>query len=76
LTGRKPLILKTVTGFKKLKFKFILRLNSKAFISVLRLFSVFILSGHEKKKKMLLRAEQSSSFFVFKGSYLEYLDTF
>jgi hypothetical protein len=43
---------------------------------MLRLFSVFILSGHEKKKKMGLKKEQSCYFFIFKGSYLEYLDTF
>jgi hypothetical protein len=76
LSGRKPIILKTFSGFKKNKFKFILRLNPKAFIGVLRVFSIFILSGHEKKKTLVLKKEQSSYFFIFKGSYLEYLDTF
>jgi hypothetical protein len=76
LSGKKPIILKTVSGFKKNKFKFILRLSLKALIKVLRTFSVFILSSHEKKKHMVLKQEQSSYFFVFKGSYLEYLDTF
>jgi hypothetical protein len=76
LTGRKPIILKTFSGFKKNKFKFILRLNPKFFIGILRIFSVFILSGHEKKKKMTLKKEQASYFFIFRGSYLEYLDTF
>ena len=42
----------------------------------MRVFSVFILSGHEKKKQMLLKSEQSGYFCLFKGSYLEYLDTF
>jgi hypothetical protein len=46
LSGRKPLILKTFSGFKKNKFKFILRLSPKAFISILRVFSIFILSGN------------------------------
>ena len=76
LSGRKPLILKTLSRFKKNRLKFILRLNLKAFIGLLRVFSVFILSGHEKKKKMVLKKEQSGYFFLFKGSYLEYLDTF
>jgi hypothetical protein len=76
LSGRKPVILKTFSGFKKNKFKFILRLNTKAFIGVLRVFSIFILSGHEKRKTLVLKKEQSSYFFIFKGSYLEYLDTF
>jgi hypothetical protein len=76
LSGKKPVILKTFSGFKKNKFKFILKLNLKAFIGVLRVFSIFILSGHEKKKQLLLKAEQSSYFCIFKGSYLEYLDTF
>lgn len=51
-------------------------LNPKAFITILKVFSIFILSSHEKKKKMTLKNEQSSQFFVFKGSYLEYIDTF
>jgi hypothetical protein len=76
LSGRKPIILKTFSGFKKNKLKFILRLNRKGFIALLRVFSIFILSGHEKKRKMVLKKEQSSYFFIFKGSYLEYLDTF
>lgn len=50
-------------------------MNSKAFINVLRVFSIFILSGHEKKKKMVLKREQSSYFFIFKGTYLESSDT-
>jgi hypothetical protein len=76
LTGRKPIILKVFSGFKKVKLKFILRLNSKAFIGILRVFSIFILGGHEKKKQLVLKKEQSSYFFLFSGSYLEYLDTF
>jgi hypothetical protein len=75
LSGRKPLILKS-SGFKTNKLKFILQLNPKDFIGLLRVFSIFILSGHEKKKKMVLKKEQSCYFFIFKGSYLEYLDTF
>lgn len=76
LTGRKPLVLKTFSTFKKNKFKFILRLNPKAFIGVLRVFSIFILAAHEKKTRMVIKQEQSSYFCVFKGTYLEYLDTF
>lgn len=76
LSGRQPVILKTVSGFKKNKLKFLLTLTPKAFVCVLRTFSIFILSGHEKKRKLVLKKEQSSHFFIFKGSYLEYLDTF
>jgi hypothetical protein len=76
LSGRKPIILKRALGFKKNKFKFILMLNTKAFVSIMRVFAVFILAEHEKKKKMILKKEQSSYFFMFNGSYLEYLDTF
>jgi hypothetical protein len=76
LTGRKPLVLKTFSGFKKNKFKFLLRLNLKAFVSILRIFSIFILAGHETKTRLVVKQEQSSYFCIFKGTYLEYLDTF
>jgi hypothetical protein len=76
LTGRKPIILKVFSGFKKAKLKFILRLNARAFIGILRVFSIFILAEHEKKKQLVLKKEQSSYFFLFSRSYLEYLDTF
>jgi hypothetical protein len=76
LSGRKPLILKTFSGFKKNKVKFVLSLNMRAFVGVLRIFAVFILASHEKKTLMVLKQEQSRYFFTFKGSYLEYLDTF
>jgi hypothetical protein len=76
LSGRKPLILKTFSGFKKNKVKFVLSLNMRAFVGVLRVFAVFILASHEKKTCMVLKQEQSRYFFTFKGSYLEYLDTF
>jgi hypothetical protein len=76
LTGRKPLILKTFSGFKKNKFKFVLRLNPKAFIGVLRVFSIFILAEHEKKQRLILKKEQSSYICLFTGTYLEYIDTF
>ena len=45
-------------------------------MSILRVFSIFILAEHQKKKKMVLKKEQSSYFFIFEGSYLEYLDNF
>ena len=51
LTGKKPVILKTLSGFKKKKIKFILTLSPKSFITVLKVFSIFILASHEKKKK-------------------------
>jgi hypothetical protein len=76
LTGRKPLVLKTFSGFKKNKFKFLLRLNPKAFISILRVFSIFILAGHEKKTRLGIKQEQGNYFCLFSGTYLEYLDTF
>jgi hypothetical protein len=76
LTGRKPLVLKTFSGFKKNKFKFILRLNPVAFVGVLRVFSVFILAGHDQKTRLVIKQEQGSYFCLFKGTYLEYLDTF
>jgi hypothetical protein len=76
LTGRKPLVLKTFSGFKKNKFKFLLRLNPRAFIGILRVFSIFIVAGHEKKTRMIIKQEQGSYFCLFKGTYLEYLDTF
>jgi hypothetical protein len=50
-------------------------MNPKAFIGILRVFSIFVLSEHEKKVKLGFRREQSSYFFIFKGSYLECSDT-
>ena len=75
LFGRKPLILKTFSGLKKNKVKFILRINQRLFISTLRVFSILILAAHEKFF-LVLRQDQGSYFFVFKGTYLEYFDTF
>jgi hypothetical protein len=74
LSGRKPLILKTFSGLKKNKIKFILRLQQRAFISLLRVFSIFVLAGHGKNI-LALKKEKSSFFFIFKGSYLECPDT-
>jgi hypothetical protein len=76
LVGRKPLVLKTFSGFKKNKFKFIIRLKRAAFVNLLRIFSVFILASHEKRARLILKQEQSSYFCIFKGTYLAYLDTF
>ena len=34
------------------------------------------MAGHEKKTRMVVKQEQGSYFCLFRGTYLEYLDTF
>jgi hypothetical protein len=76
LVGKRPLILRTFTGYKKKKIKFIVSLNLKKLTPFLKTFSIFILSNQRKNKTFLLKKETSGFFFYFSGSFLEYIETF
>jgi hypothetical protein len=76
LVGKRPLILRTFTGYKKKKIKFIVSLNLRHLMPFLKTFSVFILSNHRKNKTFKLKKETSGFFFYFSGSFLEYVETF
>jgi hypothetical protein len=76
LVGKKPLILRTFTGYKKKKIKFIVSLNLKGLLPFLKTFSIFILSNQRKNYPFFLKEETSGYFFYFSGSFLEYTETF
>lgn len=76
LVGFKPLVVKNFSGYKKKNIKFVLTVTRKNFISLLKTFSLFILSKQEKKKKLVLKKETFGFFFIFNKTYLEYLETF
>lgn len=76
LLGKKPLLLKTHSDFKKKKFKFIASLNIASVIDLLQAFSIHILSNAEKGKKLIMKTDNISCFFIYKDTYLDFLDTY